>query len=97
MRPELEYVPLEVPWPSMAQHHVSFSCDPPPRIHPRFTAELTEPGMKKFRRKPFWAGADSAKRWTTPPAKNKLGWLPREQKILKGHLPRVIYHQVYED
>ena len=21
--------------------------------------------------------------------------LPREQKMLKGHLPRVIYHQVY--
>ena len=24
----------------------------------------------------------------------RVGW-PREQKILKGHLPRVIYHQVY--
>jgi len=23
--------------------------------------------------------------------------VPREQKMLKGHLPRVIYHQVYED
>ena len=23
------------------------------------------------------------------------GGVPREQKILKGHLPRVIYHQVY--
>ena len=21
--------------------------------------------------------------------------VPREQKLLKGHLPRVIYHQVY--
>ena len=28
----------------------------------------------------------------------RVGWLtgvPREQKMLKGHLPRVIYHQVY--
>ena len=24
-----------------------------------------------------------------------LGGLPREQQMLKGHLPRVIYHQVY--
>jgi len=24
-----------------------------------------------------------------------MGWVPREQKMLKGHLPRVIYHQVY--
>ena len=23
------------------------------------------------------------------------GRLPREQKMLKGHLPRVMYHQVY--
>ena len=29
----------------------------------------------------------------------RVGWLdgvPREQKMLKGHLPRVIYHQVYQ-
>ena len=26
---------------------------------------------------------------------NGLGGVPREQKMLKGHLPRVIYHQVY--
>ena len=25
----------------------------------------------------------------------ELGGVPREQKMLKGHLPRVIYHQVY--
>ena len=25
----------------------------------------------------------------------KIGGVPREQKMLKGHLPRVIYHQVY--
>ena len=25
-----------------------------------------------------------------------LGRVPREQKMLKGHLPRVIYHQVYK-
>jgi len=24
-----------------------------------------------------------------------LGGVPREQKMLQGHLPRVIYHQVY--
>ena len=24
-----------------------------------------------------------------------LGGVPREQKMLKGHLPRVIYHQAY--
>ena len=24
-------------------------------------------------------------------------WVPREQKMLKGPLPRVIYHQVYLD
>ena len=24
-----------------------------------------------------------------------LGWVPREQKMLKGQLPRVKYHQVY--
>ena len=24
-----------------------------------------------------------------------LGGVPREQKMLKGHLPRVIHHQVY--
>ena len=24
-----------------------------------------------------------------------LGGVPREQKMLKGHLPRVIYHQIY--
>jgi len=24
-----------------------------------------------------------------------LGGVPREQKMLKGHLPTVIYHQVY--
>ena len=26
---------------------------------------------------------------------SSLGGVPREQKMLKGHLPRVIYHQVY--
>ena len=26
-----------------------------------------------------------------------LGWVPREQNMLKGHLPRVIYHLVYEE
>ena len=26
----------------------------------------------------------------------KPRWVPREQKMLKGHIPRVIYHQVYE-
>jgi len=26
---------------------------------------------------------------------NGLGGVPREQKMLKGHLPRVIYRQVY--
>ena len=25
------------------------------------------------------------------------GWVPREQKMLKGHLPRVIYHRVYSN
>ena len=25
----------------------------------------------------------------------RVGGVPREQKMLKGHLPRVIYHQVY--
>ena len=25
-----------------------------------------------------------------------LGGVPREQKMFKGHLPRVIYHQVYQ-
>jgi len=25
-----------------------------------------------------------------------LGGVPREQKMLKGHLSRVIYHQVYQ-
>ena len=29
-------------------------------------------------------------------AGTSLGGVPREQKILKGHLPRVIYHQVYK-
>jgi len=24
-----------------------------------------------------------------------LGGVPREQRVLKGHLPRIIYHQVY--
>ena len=24
-----------------------------------------------------------------------FGWVPREQKMLKGHLPRVVYHHVY--
>ena len=24
-----------------------------------------------------------------------LGVVPREQKMLKGHLPRVIYHQIF--
>jgi len=28
---------------------------------------------------------------------DSLGGVPREQKMLKGHLPRVIYHQLYED
>jgi hypothetical protein len=28
-------------------------------------------------------------------AKLILGGLPREQKILKGHLPRAMHHQVY--
>ena len=26
-----------------------------------------------------------------------LGGVPREQKMLKGHLPRVVYPQVYEE
>ena len=26
-----------------------------------------------------------------------MGEVPREQKMLKGHLPRVTHHQVYED
>ena len=25
-----------------------------------------------------------------------MGGVPREQKMLKGHLPRVIYHHVYK-
>jgi hypothetical protein len=25
----------------------------------------------------------------------RVGWVPREQKMLKGHLPRVRYHRVY--
>jgi len=25
-----------------------------------------------------------------------MGGVPRDQKMFKGHLPRVIYHQVYE-
>ena len=28
-------------------------------------------------------------------AGSSLGGVPREQKMLKGHLPRVVYHQVY--
>ena len=28
-------------------------------------------------------------------ARRALGGVPREQKMFKGHLPRVIYHQVY--
>jgi len=27
--------------------------------------------------------------------RTSLGGVPREQKMLKGHLPRDIYHQVY--
>jgi len=30
-----------------------------------------------------------------PTDSTKQGGVPREQKMLKGHLPRVIYHQVY--
>ena len=26
---------------------------------------------------------------------NGLGWVPRKQKMLKGHLPRVKYHHVH--
>ena len=29
--------------------------------------------------------------------RNSLGGVPREQKMLKGHLPRVIYHRVYSN
>ena len=29
-------------------------------------------------------------------ADTELGGVPREQKMLTGHLPRVIYHQVYQ-
>ena len=25
----------------------------------------------------------------------RVGGVPREQEMLKGHLPRVVYHQVY--
>jgi len=32
---------------------------------------------------------------TTPASDTALGGVPREQKMLKGHLPRVMYHQVY--
>ena len=28
--------------------------------------------------------------------RQRLGGVPREQKMLKGHLPRVIHHQVYK-
>ena len=28
-------------------------------------------------------------------ARRALGGVPREQKMLEGHLPRVIYHQLY--
>ena len=28
-------------------------------------------------------------------SETSLGGVPREQKMLKGHLPRVIHHQVY--
>jgi len=28
-------------------------------------------------------------------ARQRMGGAPREQKVLKGHLPRVIYQQVY--
>ena len=27
---------------------------------------------------------------------DRLGEVPREQEMLKGHLPRVVYHQVYQ-
>ena len=30
-----------------------------------------------------------------PVIETSLEGVPREQKMLKGHLPRVIYHQVY--
>ena len=30
-----------------------------------------------------------------PPLLNGLGGVPREQKMLKGNLTRVMYHQVY--
>jgi len=34
----------------------------------------------------------------TPPSTDRLRvGVPREQKMLKGHLPRVIYHQVYSN
>ena len=54
-----------------------------------------------------WPATPSAASRLRPVIDSGLGWLaqrilggvPREQKMLKGHLPRVIYHQllVYED
>ena len=36
-----------------------------------------------------------APRQRAHPVVDSPGGVPREQKMLKGHLPRVIYHQVY--
>ena len=49
------------------------------------------------------AGPDLAGFWSLPGLGfsffafgfRALGGVPREQKMLKGHLPRVIYHQAY--
>ena len=35
------------------------------------------------------------KKVTSGAAQNSLEGVPREQKMLKGHLPRVIYHPAY--
>ena len=49
---------------------------------------------------PAWGRARSPPSWSRFPAtalQIRLGGIPREQKMLKGHLHRVIYHRVYSD
>ena len=49
-----------------------------------------------MRDKTMIEGLDERRDWVAPEtAKEALGGVPREQAMLKGHLPRVIYHQVY--
>jgi len=69
-----------------------------PLDHSTLGLRVIKEKKKKRRNEPPSSGVGTnktVKGWLAQRG-TSLGGVPREQKMLKGHLPRVIYHQVYK-